>query len=229
MPQQCLFDVSERFPVPMNEIAHPEDRCIFGTHFGENSYYADFAGIARKYAPRAILEIGVRYGYSGIAMCLGTKAAGTDPIYYVGCDAEYFSGPQSDMKYRNYRSNAVAQENFNRFVPGVLAEFHTINTQTHGLPEEVRGSWQGSGKQITFTPRLFDIINVDGDHSFAGASKDLRQTWSLLNVGGILIIDDTGMEGVRQAIEVFIRERGSELDHQWHDNERGFCICRKNG
>lgn len=208
-----LFAVGERFSVPMHEIAHPDDISIFGTHFGENTYYSDYAGIARKYAPRHVLEIGVRYGYSGIALCLGAIAAGVEAPIYHGCDAEYFAGPDG---YRNYRSNAVAAENFRRFVPGVEAHLHSMNTVAHGLPPEV-------------LVQQFDLVNVDGDHSYAGCLKDLRQTWPLLAPTGVVIVDDTGMADVKRAILVFLDEVDEAVHYMWHSNERGFFILKRGG
>lgn len=212
-----LFSHTERMYVPIEQIAIPSDLSIFGSHFGERSYYADFAGIARKYAPSRILEIGVRFGYSGIAMTSGALAGGAEaPITYVGCDAEFFSGPMPEDHYNNYRSNAVAAENFRRHRPGVEAEFYTCDTR-NGLPE-------------CLLPYRFDLINVDGDHSFEGAYGDLCRVWPLLAPGGVILVDDTGMEGVRRAVEQFRDEHQAELEgFQWHANERGFAIFLRRG
>jgi len=209
-----LFDVSERFHVPIDQIAHPSDRSIFGSHFGEQSYYADFAGIARKQAPHSILEIGVRYGYSGLAMCLGARAAGVETVRYVGMDAEFFSGPEPGDYQSGRRSNTIAKENFKKHAPWVQSTFYSVDTQKSPIPEAV-------------LEERFDLINVDGDHSYEGCLKDMRSVWPLLNKYGLMIVDDTGMEGVRGAIETFIAELHSEIEHQWCSNERGFCILMK--
>lgn len=225
MPEARLFELHERFPVPIDAIADPADIAIFGDHFGERTYYADYAGIARKYGPRAILEIGVRYGYSGIALCLGARAFGQTMLFYTGCDAELF-GEDQGRAYRLYRSNAVARENFRRFAPFVWAELFTVNTQD-GLPPQVGGGQIGS---TTYTPAVYDLISVDGDHSYAGALKDCWQTWPLLRAGGIMLVDDISFAHVRPAVLDFIHEReaaGDRLLWQHHANERGMLIIRK--
>lgn len=211
--RQDLYTLADRMYVPIEQIAVPSDLSIFGTHFGESTYYADFAGVAKKYAPRRILEIGVRFGYSGIAMTSGALAGGAPaPLEYVGCDAEFFSNPECpNDSYALYRSNAVAAENFKRFRPGVDAEFYTCDTR-RGLPEAIAG-------------RQFDLINVDGDHSYEGAFGDLQRVWPLLAPGGVIIVDDTGMVDVKRACEEFRDLHRDELEgFCWHANERGFAI-----
>jgi predicted O-methyltransferase YrrM len=39
-------------------------------------------------------------------------------------------------------------------------------------------------------PEVFDLIHVDGDHSFEGARADLEDCWPLLRNGGHLVFDD---------------------------------------
>mgnify|MGYP001609893636 CR=1 FL=1 len=207
-----LFDSSERMYVPIEQIAIPSDISIFGTHFGERTYYASFAGLGRKYVPQRVLEIGVRFGYSGIAITSGALAGGaSSPTTYVGLDAEFFGGHTRDQDYGLYRSNAVAAENFKRFRPEADATFYTCDTR-RGLPAEV-------------TQQQFDFINVDGDHSYEGAYGDLQRVWPLLNPGGLVIVDDTEMVDVKRAIEQFRDEHLEELEgFQWYANERGFAL-----
>lgn len=206
-----LFDVSERMYVPIEQIAIPSDISIFGTDFGQHTYYASYAGIARKYAPRHVLEIGVRFGYSGLALCLGALAGGAGRVSYVGLDAEFFSDSARENTYGLYRSNAVAAENFRRFCPEAETEFHTCDTRL-GLPESV-------------LKQSFDLINVDGDHSYEGCYGDLQRTWPLAALGCVVVVDDLGMVDVKRAVEQFRGEHASELEgFQYHVNERTFAI-----
>jgi len=212
-----LFHVSERYPVPISSFAIPSDISVFGSHFGDQSYYADFAGIAKKYAPREILEIGVRYGYSAVAMCLGAMAGhaeaqnGCFPAY-EGIDACFFSLP-SDPKIS---SNAVAEANFLRMLPHQLeTRLYHCDTR-YGLPEAV-----------LCNTNVYDLINVDGDHSYEGCYRDLTNVWPLAAPGAIVIVDDTGMVEVARAVEHFRGEcesKGELEGFQWHGNERGFAL-----
>jgi predicted O-methyltransferase YrrM len=43
---------------------------------------------------------------------------------------------------------------------------------------------------IARLPKSYDLINVDGDHTYEGARHDLDCTLPLLRIGGILLLDD---------------------------------------
>lgn len=52
----------------------------------------------------------------------------------------------------------------------------------------------------------FDLILVDGDHSFEAAYTDLTNAWPLLRSGGLLVLDDIGHHvypGVLEAYRQF--------------------------
>lgn len=202
--------------VPIEQFAIPSDISIFGSHFGQHTYYASFAGLAKKYQPQDILEIGVRFGYSGIAMCLGALAGGrsVESLEYHGIDACYFSHPDDP----SWLSNDVAREHFQRMVPGLYLELHRYDTR-RGLPEEVN-----------LRLATYDLINVDGDHSFEGCYRDLGNIWPLATPGALVVVDDVGMEDVRRAISLFSGERlaaGELAGFQWYQNERGWAILQK--
>jgi len=47
-----------------------------------------------------------------------------------------------------------------------------------------------SHQLIPLLKKTFDMINVDGDHSYNGAMTDLKNCWKLLEKGGLLNLDD---------------------------------------
>lgn len=53
--------------------------------------------------------------------------------------------------------------------------------------------------------RLYDLILVDGDHTYEGAWMDLRQAWELLEDEGILIFDDIYHKDMPWLIYCFMR------------------------
>lgn len=214
-----LFSVAERVPVPISQIAHPDDIAIFGDHWGNDSYYADYCGIAAKYGPRRILEIGVRYGYSGIALCDGAlRSHFTTPrVNYTGIDAECFGPAETGGEaYRLYRSNAIAAENFKRFFDpdAVHARFFTLDTQLEGLPPAVTSS-------------SYDLANIDGRHSYEGALRDIAAVWPLLREGGLMLVDDMGMEEVARAVFHFVQQAPESAKCQLYPNERMLMIVQK--
>ena len=51
----------------------------------------------------------------------------------------------------------------------------------------------GNSKEVLKTLRpvsTFDLILVDGDHSYWGCDQDMRLSWPLLVEGGIMLVDD---------------------------------------
>lgn len=214
MINEVLFRYEERLFCPIKEVALDTDVQIFWGHFGENTYYADLAGIAKKYTPESILEIGCRYGYSAYAFAFGCRAGGRiAAIRFFGVDAEHY----------NYRSNAVAAENVRRFAPWMKAQFFTHDTGA-GLPEEI------TEPRIGGRLRTFDMINVDGDHSYGGTIKDLQNVWPHLNEGGILIVDDIKMPEVNSAARMFMHDltqAGQGFIWQLHENETNLILIQK--
>ena len=49
----------------------------------------------------------------------------------------------------------------------------------------------------------FDFIYIDGDHSYEQVVKDLNNSFKVLKVGGIILLDDYGWESVRRAVNEF--------------------------
>jgi predicted O-methyltransferase YrrM len=50
------------------------------------------------------------------------------------------------------------------------------------------------GSSFDLIPQVkqtFDLILVDGDHSEYGATTDIRNSWRLLEPGGLMVVDDT--------------------------------------
>ena len=75
------------------------------------------------------------------------------------------------------------------------------------------------GTQITFVngdskdtvPKYpdedFDLIFVDGDHSFAGCWADMSNAWPKLKVQGFMVIDDMNLHPeLRDCVQKFLRE-----------------------
>lgn len=57
-----------------------------------------------------------------------------------------------------------------------------------------------------FTPNQFEMIYVDGCHSYKGCKQDLELSWPLLKSGGVILCDDYNRDdyGVRQAVDEFL-------------------------
>lgn len=145
-------------------------------------YFADYAGMVRTYKPKRFLEIGVRYGYTGIVVATAIKSLETVkspllPFEYRGMD---------DESYHN-GSCARANENFKKAIPWCNSEAIKWNSF---------GDWPDLG--------TFDMIHVDGNHDYNGVWNDLNKAWPILNAGGFILLDDATTPGIAAAIDNFL-------------------------
>ena len=183
-----------------------------GDRYDDNTffhYFHDYAGIAHKYIPKKIFEIGVRFGATAISMLLGLQAASeTNGVIYRGCDDESY----------DYDSSSKANRNFQSVVPWANAKCLKHNSFS-GLPEEVK----------SLAP--FDLIHIDGNHDKHGVLNDIGICWPILSNGGIIIFDDATHPPIREAINEFLARYQTDASTlircQWWDNARGHCYLQK--
>ena len=210
--EAVLFTNKERYPIDraiIDQVALP-----VGDQYGDDlfaEYFADYAGMAKKYKPKRIYEIGVRYGYTAICMILGCRAnRGAPHAEYIGVDDE------------SYHPCVVrANENFQTIVPFAKATCMKWNS-FWGVPPDVG---------------TFDMIHVDGHHARNAIFNDLDAVWSILNPGGIVLLDDAAkVDDKGDPGEVFtaIHDWLAQFLHtegviQWHyqENQRCHVYIRK--
>jgi predicted O-methyltransferase YrrM len=210
-----IFSHEERYPID-RELIDPLALPV-GDYYGDdifNGYFADYAGMARKYKPKRILEIGVRYGYTGLVFVHAIKKLrGSPNVEYVGLDDESYHGG----------SNVRANANFQTVFPNVPMQARTWNTITMGLPPDIG---------------TFDLIHVDGNHERRWAVSDLSLVWPILNEGGIVMMDDCSMTAddprfdIYEGVMEWLTERriAPELiEWQYHTNERNHLYLKKCG
>lgn len=170
-------------------------------------YFYDYSGMAHKFKPRRILEIGVRYGYTGIAFCLGVRGdKGRADVEYLGVDDESYHVGSCD------RANA----NFAQVVPWASARAIKWNSFS-GLPPNVG---------------TFDLAHVDGNHDVHGVLNDLGIVWPVINPGGFVLLDDTYFPQIRKAIDTWLEAMDVDeevIEAQFINNERGHCYLKRAG
>lgn len=143
------------------------------SRFGERWRYADITTVLMAAAeitrPRAYLEIGVRRGRS-----MAMVAAAAPECAIAGFDL--WAGEYAGMA--NPGPDFVRDELKGL---GHKGDLTLIAGDSHRRVPEY----------LAANPDLFfDMITVDGDHSRAGAVKDLRTVTARLSVGGVLVFDD---------------------------------------
>lgn len=152
---------------------------------------AGFRGIAEKTfakfkgQPAKYLEIGI---YEGISGCFMLDNILTHP------DAEYIGIDPYESEHK-----------------------HALLTATMNLEKHNDKCWMIVDFSYNVLPRLlatggaeqFEMIYIDGCHSYAGCKLDLEQSWPLLKRGGIILCDDYERDdyGVKQAVDEFLYNR----------------------
>jgi len=153
--------------------------------------------------PKYYLEIGVRRGRS---LAVVAKANPEVNIYGI------------DLWIRNY---AGLENPGPEFVEKNLKRIHkgSLNLISGDSHEEV--------------PKLkiqFDLVNVDGDHSFSGAFKDLINVAPLVKSGGVIIFDDINHPLCPYLLTVwqkFMRKHPEFVDYIYKEQGRGVAIAVK--
>ena len=140
--------------------------------------YTWYRAIGTAVAPRSILELGVRFGYSAIAMIKGAQLAGVQEIAYTGLDAEV----------DGIESNVIAAENIER-VTGIKPVIIKVNT---------------SDTQLPCFP-VCDIVHVDGDHSVIGIATELVIAEMFVSDDGIILVDDCDAMHIGNAVDALCR------------------------
>ena len=73
---------------------------------------------------------------------------------------------------------------------------------------------QHIGHAADIIPRIdciFDLVFIDGDHSFEGALKDFQNYYPKIKKGGIFAGHDIQLDSIRNALSYFLKERTNEV------------------
>jgi predicted O-methyltransferase YrrM len=167
--------------------------------WNSDSNYQYYAGLASLMRPSSLLEIGVRLGFSLIAVFRGHPALSR----IVGIDTEWAIP----------RSQRLAAENLT--AAGFAGKVDLLVGQRDVLHEVPAKD-------------TFDMVHIDGHHSADPVEADIRAAWPRLSPGGVLIADDTTyVPDVRTGIER-VRESLTALDHElFFQTFRGWWIAVK--
>lgn len=139
--------------------------------------YEWYYSYAKQFQPAVVVEIGVQRGYSAIAFLLGHPGIRTLYLFDNDQDGYPLSEALSQIERAKAHVGSSAQ----------LFPFHLDTQQTRTLP--------------VYEP--VDLAHVDGLHTFEGASHDLALILPHLRLGGVVVMDDLWLDGVRKAAENF--------------------------
>lgn len=81
-----------------------------------------------------------------------------------------------------------------------------------------------------FNDEYFDMIYIDGDHSYNGVKNDLNLSYQKIKIGGYICGHDyttTMFEGVVRAVNEFCEERKLKIKYLTKDGCPSFCIIKE--
>jgi hypothetical protein len=181
MPTEFYFDCFRFFyrhlPVPLRQHRAYFSRKRRG--FGEEAMHVEWFLLFRELRPASFLEIGV---YRGQVLSLAAMLAGINdaPCFIQGISPFSSAGDSVStyLKSLDYLEDTL--ENFRRFSlapPNLLKAFST-DAEAVAL---VRS-------------RSWDLIYIDGNHDYAVARQDWEVCSACVNVGGVVVLDDAGLD-----------------------------------
>jgi SAM-dependent methyltransferase len=143
--------------------------------------------LARLGEGKAVLEIGSYCGRSTI--CLAQKARNVAAVDTFNGDATALPG----------RTRKLFEENLARA----------------GVADRVTVYEGTSADYLPFLPPAYDLVFIDGDHSYEAVAEDIRLARERLRPGGLLACHDYGRPdkdfGVTQAVDELLAAGGEEL------------------
>jgi predicted O-methyltransferase YrrM len=154
--------------------------------------------VLRENATRTI-EIGLGYGVSALHVCDGLLRSGHPEVRHVALD------PFQARRFSNCGLQVLREAGVASLVE------HRDEISQIALPAFLREG------------RRFDLAFVDGNHRFDAVFLDLYYLGRLLPKGGVVILDDYDLPGIRRAVSFHLKnldwriEETSEEDdgHHW--------------
>jgi len=172
--------------------------CAWPAEYGFVSSLCDSIKASR------MAEIGVAYGYHAeqiLRVMPGIRYVGVDP-FIPGYDPQDSFAQDVQKLFRDTPSGSM-----NRLWLCVLTKL----TARYGGRVEL---WRLKSQVAAslFEDSFFDLIYIDGDHTFEGVSSDLSVWFSKIRPGGVFCGDDYDWDGVKRAVNNFADERGLRLE-----------------
>lgn len=197
-----------QFPLAFDRIEtlrhHKTDAEIIGTakqagddFIDTHETYTWYRAVGCAVAPDNILEMGVRYGYSAIAIVEGAVWAGVQTIKYLGVDSEFDGVASNDIALDNIVNVMPVWTNAGKGQQGGSAKIVKVSTTN---VNETNAAINGHG--------LFDLIHIDGDHSVDGILREIEIAKTWVHPKGVILIDDLDIPHVRTAADKFCDDYG---------------------
>ena len=197
--------IESSFPQIKNYLVKGDLGLTTYNNSGIDDYYNYYYSYGRYFSARNILEIGVRYGYSLISIIKGAQDSKSF-FNAIGIDNQSYESGSERIAYENIKS--------------VTDEFKLINADSQKI----------TNIKKSVGDMRFDLIHIDGDHSYKGCLHDLNITKEVLADNGVIVIDDIFLGSCRvfQAVNRFLNDNASLFNVQIINCFRGHAILKKN-
>jgi len=73
-------------------------------------------------------------------------------------------------------------------------------------------------KKLKESGCMFDVILIDGDHSYEATIIDLNGSWEVLVPGGTIMVHDYGIELTKNAVDEFVDSHRADIDRLSYEN-----------
>ena len=164
-------------------IVHPDDRWFVDEH----DTYTWYRAVAIKFQPRRIAELGVRYGYSAIALIRGAR-----PDSFVGIDGEADGVISNSTALKNITDSRNTTD-VTRLTRVTIHAFNT-RAQFHAVIAAIG---------------LCDMIHVDADHSPEGILLELDIARQVCD--GTILVDDCDVPHILDAARRLASSKSAEF------------------
>lgn len=238
--KQSLGDLCPAYDGPLRGIGHVKkpqfpltferisairngktDREIIGnaaqsadTFLDTDETYTWYFAVAAAIGATSITEIGVRHGYSAIAMLKGARWAGRQysRLKYTGVDAKV-DGNRTDngVDVNEWASVQIHREGLGTNVN--TSEVRIIESNSNN-PTKLMADLNGSG-----CPSIF---HIDGDHTAQGIENEIAVAKMYASPIGLILIDDCDCLHIRAAAEKLCSEYG--IVPIWLPTQHTLCV-----
>lgn len=172
--------------------------------------YGFVGSLAQSISATKVCEVGVAYGYHAEHLLDNNPTLeyqGVDP-YRAGYDPDDSFATDVAMLFKD-----APQKAMDRLYETVNIKLTRFGGRANLLR---RSSVEGASR---FADGYFDVVYIDGDHTYEGVKADLVAWYSKVRPGGIFCGDDFNWKGVSEAVVEFMEQKGKKLIGHSYPND----------
>ena len=177
-----------------------------------------FENLIKVNRPSLIAEVGTYKGQSAINMANALKKYNIDGhIFCIDTwlgSVEFYTYPSPDRQFNTVNGYPSFYYNF-------LANVCHSKLENYITPIPLPSTL--AADVLSFHNVKFDMIYIDGDHTYKSVMSDLESYYPLLNENGVFFGHDIDWTGVRDAVNDFCRR----YNNTYNSTQSNFWIMRQ--